>query len=221
MHPVNAYESLLPGRLQGPTGELYCNLVGALAESTLQNAESALRLGYPSLCSPDALNDHGAPWGLARAPNEPLSSFRSRLINRFNYAVNLGLDRGIKAALAEFGMSAVDVKSDWVSRYGTRFLHGIIIDQPHPFGGAYPYMWGQDDFLDVWDPAWNDIDTFWDGVFDPVYMQILKHVAETCSPAHSPCAEIIIILNGSIDATTGEPVGSSHVNYIDVFQWRS
>lgn len=100
------YRSLLPNGLQPTPGGLADGFVGVVAEALVQEVEAVLRAvldWLPQTASADALRLHGETRSLSRWPDEPLDTWRRRVIGAADFWALGGTMAGVSLALAQAG----------------------------------------------------------------------------------------------------------------------
>lgn len=204
-------QSMGRGVLARPNSQRYLGALGIWMDAYYEAALDAVRARYASIATIDAVASIGRSCRIYRAPSEPEAAFRARVLNRWSSSQLRATDNGLLADLAAAGMTNCTIKRQW-SRYTTggardagndrwaRRWVSLIVDQPHTFGTTYSAFYGDghkyaDNF--TWGATSQDTN----------YIIWLMRYHRALI---SPWKELIVILNGSIDAG-GEPVGSSQI----------
>lgn len=202
-------------------GRRWNEALGLVKDLVVDRAEQAVRCRWVSKAPESALARIGQMRRFPRAPNETVAEYRARLRLAWYLAQWQGTATGVIAALNALGLSNVSIREAISPTWGrnesalsddAKKRHfWVIIDQPHPFGTDFSFRY---DDGTTYGAAPTGSGKLWGVSGDARLVEIVRALVKQMRPSHAYCADIIVILSGTIvDGTgttsDGDPTGAS------------
>lgn len=211
--------------LRSRWGGAYQRAWALIRDSLVAGANGAVKAGFLRTAPPDALAHHADHSLMFRGFFESTEAFRLRLLDRWNYHVWRGTRKGLVDALAwaiagrmriDPALCNISVIENWQWTRGhfsgttipvpatDHRTMWVVIRQPHPFGE---------------DPWYWDDGTRWDERYwgtrnaEADIVDLILRIARHQPGAHARVVEIIVVLSGDIDPSTGEELPGAQVLY--------